>query len=58
MRKEDAGNFVNGFVTQRSEYQPDFATGKIPLHESGKLSCRRRIVCAIKINVRFQLDLF
>src|SRR5271163_227831 len=57
-RKKNTGNFIDGFVAQRAEHQPNFAAGKVLFQESGQLSRSGRVVRAIKVNVRLRLQLF
>ena len=58
VRKELAGDFVNGFVAKRPIDQPDFPAGKVLFEELREFARGARIVRAIQINVRAGLQFF
>src|SRR5580692_6569787 len=56
--KKNTRHFVDGFVAQRSEDQPNFAASKVLFQESGEFSGSRRVVSAVEVHVRVRLELF
>src|SRR5438445_2738216 len=57
-RKQDAGNFVDGFVAKRAENQNELSTVKIFIEKSCQFPRSRWIVGAIEINVRIGVNFF
>src|SRR2546423_5896949 len=54
--KEDARNFVHGFVAQRSVNDKNLSAGEVVLPKTGELTGGTRVVRAVQINVRTRMD--
>src|SRR5438552_11485702 len=57
-RKQDSGNFVDGFVAKRAENQDELSTAKIFIEKSCQFPRSRWIVGTIEINVGIGMNFF
>src|SRR6201984_3621444 len=56
VRKENAGDFIHGFIAQRAKDDDEFPAAQIFLKKDGQFARSRRIVRAIKINIGIRMD--